>query len=384
MNPETILKSLEELRPKIRARRAEIETARRLPPDLVDDLRRAGAFALEIPRALGGAEAEPLQILEAIESVAQADGSTGWCVMVANANNTASGFTSEAGAREVFADPTIPAAGAFAPTGTATQVDGGFRVSGRWQFSSGITHSPWVWAGFVVTGNGQPRMTANGPDVLHGWMRTSEVEIHDTWFVSGLSGTGSNDISAREVFIPDRRAFRIMDPSGHRREPLYRMPPVGWFVSHVAAVALGIARAALDELAAAAQAKVPTFSAAVLADRAAAQIGVAQAEAQLAAARAFLWDAVGGVWRTIVEGGQPTARQIAFNRAACTHAAETAATVTARVGVLAGGSAIYATSSLQRHVRDADAVAHHFTVSPHTWEDAGRVFLGRSPLAPMF
>src|SRR5215475_2720136 len=191
MDVPMVLETLEELRPEIRARRAEIETARRLPRDLVDHLRRAGAFSLEIPRALGGLEAEPLFVLDAIETVARADASTGWCVAVSSANNGAAGFTSEAGARDVFKDPTIPAAGAFAPSGTAVRADGGVRISGRWQFASGITHAPWLWAGFVMTENGQPRMTPHGPETKHAWIPTSEVQVHDTWFVSGLNGTGS-------------------------------------------------------------------------------------------------------------------------------------------------------------------------------------------------
>jgi len=384
MDVAMVLRTLEELRPKIRSRRAEIESARRLPADLVDDLRRAGAFSLEIPRALSGLQAEPLQVLEAIETVASADGSTGWCVMVASANNGAAGFGSEAGAREVFADPTIPTAGAFAPTGTAVRVDGGLRISVRWQFASGITHSPWLWAGCMVTENGRPRMTPQGPEVVHAWIPTDAVEIHDTWFVSGLCGTGSNDFSASDVFVPERRLFKIMDLAGHRKEPLYQMPPLGWFVSHVAAVSLGVARAAIDDLVGAAQTKVPTLSAAVLADRAAAQIDVARAEAALGAARAFLRETVTGLWRALCDGRQPTPRDVALNRAACTLAAETGAAVTHAAGLLAGGGAIHASSSLQRHARDADAIAHHFSVSRHSWEDAGRVFMGRQPLAPMF
>ncbi len=121
-------------------------------------------------------------------------------------------------------------------------------MSGRWAFASGITHSDWVWAGCLVIENGQPRMTAYGPEIIHVCMPVSSVVIHDTWHVSGLRGTGSNDFSADDVFVPEERIFALLDPSGHRREPLYQMPPLGFFVDQVAAVSLGIARAALDEL----------------------------------------------------------------------------------------------------------------------------------------
>jgi alkylation response protein AidB-like acyl-CoA dehydrogenase len=232
--------------------------------------------------------------------------------------------------------------------------------------------------------NGKPRMTPHGPEMIHVCMPVSDVEIHDTWFVSGLSGTGSNDASASDVFVPEQRIFLLLDPSGHRPEPLYQLPPIGFFVSQLVAVSLGIARGALDELIELAQTKVPTLSQDVLADKPVAQIELARAEASLAAARAFLYETVEDLWETVRAGDEPTPRQLALNRIAALNAAETGATVTRTAGVLAGGSSIYAASSLQRHMRDADAVMHHFTVAPHVWEDAGRIFLGRKPTAPVF
>jgi alkylation response protein AidB-like acyl-CoA dehydrogenase len=341
-------------------------------------------FSLGVPRAIGGQEASPADILRAAETVAAADGSTGWCAMIATANNISAGYMNEPGAKEVFSDPSAPSAGIAAPAGAATRVDGGVRVSGRWSFCSGITHCDWLWTGCLVMENGKPRMTPHGPEMIHVCMPVSDVEIHDTWFVSGLSGTGSNDASASDVFVPEQRIFLLLDPSGHRPEPLYQLPPIGFFVSQLVAVSLGIARGALDELIELAQTKVPTLSQDVLADKPVAQIELARAEASLAAARAFLYETVEDLWETVRAGDEPTPRQLALNRIAALNAAETGATVTGTAGVLAGGSSIYAASSLQRHMRDADAVMHHFTVAPHVWEDAGRIFLGRKPTAPVF
>jgi alkylation response protein AidB-like acyl-CoA dehydrogenase len=176
----------------------------------------------------------------------------------------------------------------------------------------------------------------------------------------------------------------LLDPAGHRPEPLYQLPPLGWFVSQVSAVGLGIARGALDELATFAQTKVPTLSRDVLADRPVAQIDLARAEARLAAARAFLYESVDDLWNTVSTGNQPTMRQLAMNRIAACNAADAGADVTRTAHVLAGGGSIYRSSSLQRHMRDAEAVTHHFTVAPHVWEDAGRIFLGRQPVTPVF
>jgi len=384
MQTEGLLERLEALRPGIRARREEIEKARRLPPDLVNDLRRTGLLGLSVPRAIGGQEAAPIDILRAIETIASADGSTGWCAMIATANNLTSGYLNEKGAKELFLDPTVPWAGVAAPAGKAQPVDGGYRVTGRWPFASGITHAEWLWAGCMVMENGKPRMTPHGPEIFHACFPISQVQVHDTWFVSGLAGTASNDVSVSDAFVPEHWVFDLFDAAKHRPEPLYQMPSIGWFVSQVVAVSLGIARGALDELIEIAQTKVPTFSVAVLADRPVAQIDLARAEAALAAARAGLYESVEDLWQTARAGKQPTPRQIARNRAAAIHAAETGASVTRTAHVLAGGSSIYSSSSLQRHMRDAEAITHHFTVAPHVWEDAGRVFLGRQPTAPLF
>jgi indole-3-acetate monooxygenase len=384
MDTTTCMRRLEEALPAIRTHRERIEADRRLPPDVVKILRDTGVCALEIPRALGGLEAGPLEILRAIELVASADGSTGWCAAQAIATNGVAGFMDDAGAREVFADPGAPSAGVFAPAGAALRVEGGVRVRGRWQFASGVGFADWLFVGCMVMQDGQPRMTAQGPEIIYVFLPASAFEIHDTWFVSGLSGTGSNEVSVSDVLVPSSRVFAIGAPSAQRLEPIYRMPPLGWYVAHVAAVSLGIARGALDELTNLAQSKLPTFSQAVLADRPAAQLALARAEAELAAARAFLHASIDELWQCVRAGAQPTPRQVAFSRIAAAQACEAGASVTRTCGVLAGGSAIFTSSSLQRHVRDADAVVHHFSVAPHVWEDAGRVFMGRAPLAPMF
>jgi alkylation response protein AidB-like acyl-CoA dehydrogenase len=384
LNEDNVLTRIKVLLPAIRARREEIESARCLPRDLVDDLHRTGVFALAVPRAIGGAEAKPTELMRIIETVAAADGSVGWCTMIGAANNFSAGYMDESGAQEVFTAPAGPTAGIAAPMGAAVRVDGGVRVSGRWSFASGITHCKWLWAGCVVMENGKPRMTPRGPEIVHVCLPVSDVVIHDTWHVSGLCGTGSNDFSATDVYVPQRRVFALLDPSGHRSEPLYQMPPLPLFIVHVVCVSLGIARGALDELTEMAQTKLPTFYTQPLAERAMAQVEIARAEAALGSARAFLYAVVEEMWETVTAGRTPTNRQLALAHVATTHAAETGAAVTRTMNTLGGGSALYSSSSLQRHARDAEAVTHHFTVAPHTWEQAGRVLLGRDPLVPAF
>jgi alkylation response protein AidB-like acyl-CoA dehydrogenase len=178
--------------------------------------------------------------------------------------------------------------------------------------------------------------------------------------------------------------MQLMIPPANRPESIYQMPALGWFSSHVGAVSLGIGRGALDQLVELSLKKVPSMSMAVLADRAVAQVDIARAEAALVAARAFLHESVEELWKAVRAGKQATARQIALNRMAAAHAAETGALVSRTANVLAGGSSIFAPSPLQRFARDAEAILHHFTVAPHIWEDAGRALLGRPTIAPMF
>lgn len=385
MSTQVLLEqSLDRLLPAIRSRRAEIEQARRLPHDLVDDLCATGLFSLAVPRAIGGREGTPFEIMRALETISAADGSTGWCAMVGVANNASAGYMPEAGAREVYAKPRRPTAGIAAPAGSAVRVPGGVRVTGRWPFASGITHCEWLWAGCMVLENGRPRMTPHGPEIIHVCIPVAQVEIHDTWYVSGLSGTGSHDFSVSDVFVPEPRIFLLLDPAGHRPEPLFRLPPLGWFVSQLACVSLGIARGAVDELVEIAQKKVPSLYQDVLAERPVMQLRIARAEARLAAARALLYESVQALWDAARDGSEPTPRQVALNRAASIQAVETGAEVARTASTLAGGSAIFTGASLQRHMRDAEAITHHFTVAPQVWEDVGRVLLGRAPVAAVF
>jgi alkylation response protein AidB-like acyl-CoA dehydrogenase len=376
---------LQKLLPGVRGRREEIETGRKLPHDLVEALTATGVFALAVPRALGGSELDPLDQTRVIEEVSAADGSTGWCTMIALGDGIFAGCMNEPGAKEIFTAPFPPTAASIAPAGRAMEVDGGVRVSGRWRFASGIDHADWVLAGCVVMDGGAPRLASNGmPEILHVFLPKGDVRVHDTWYVSGLCGTGSHDFEADDVFVPEHRIVSLFDATRHRPEPLYQMPLLALFAPHVAAVGLGIARAALEELNGLAVEKTPTFSAARLADKPVTQVELAKAEAALGGARAFLFDSLEDLWQRVAAGREPTRRQLAICRISAIQATETAARVTRTVSTIAGGTSVYSSSPLQRHARDADAITHHVTQSPQMWEECGRVLLGLDPLFPIF
>lgn len=370
--------------PAIRERREEIEAARRLPADLVGSLVDAGVFALGVPRALGGVEADPMDQLRVIETLAHADGSTGWCAMLGINTGIVAGYMPEAGAKEVFADPTAPTALVAAPLGRATRVDGGIRLTGRWPFASGVTHAGWVVAGSFVFEGDAPRMTEHGPEWLLSFLRADQITIHDTWHVSGLRGTGSNDFSADDVFVPDERAFSVGDPTAFRPEPLYQIPVLALVAAHIASVAVGVARAALDELTELATTKVPSMNMSRMADKPVTQVELARAEGALGAARAFLHDTLDDAWQTASSGTRPSRRQTTMCRIAANHAVEAASLAARTAATLTGGSSLYDHSTLQRHIRDVEAITHHVAVSPQQWEEAGRTLLGHEPHFPLF
>jgi alkylation response protein AidB-like acyl-CoA dehydrogenase len=377
-------KALHALLPRIKARRKEIEEARQLPQDLVDDLVATGIFRFGVPRELGGEEGSPVDLVRIVETIATADGSVGWCAAVGMTVSGVAGYMPAEGAREVYTNPSLPRAIVAEPAGAATEVDGGVRVSGRWRFASGVTHADWIGLGAIVMENGAPRMTPHGPDIIHVMVPTSEITIHDTWHVHGLRGTGSFDVSCEDVFVPNQRRFSAFAPEHPLPQPLYQMPVLSIVAPSMIAPGLGIARAALDELYELAPTKLPALSMVPLAQKPLAQAEVARLEAMLGAARSFLYDTLDDLWETVSSGREGTRRQRALVRAACCYATEAVSHVTQRVSTLAGGSSVFNESSIQRHARDAEVITHHMTQSLHVWEDAGRMLLGFDPLAPIF
>src|SRR5947209_18784402 len=179
-----------------RERAAETEAGGRLAAEVGDALRASGLHRAGAPAALGAAEAPPAVTLRCAEEVARGDASAGWCVSIAATSSLLAGWLERDAAEEVFGDPRTIAAGVWAPRGSARRVDGGYRVSGRWPFCSGITHSDYLFSGSLVEGDRAPTVVG---------IPTAELEIADTWHTTGLRGTGSHDAVAADVFVPVRR-----------------------------------------------------------------------------------------------------------------------------------------------------------------------------------
>lgn len=364
--PQDLDRAAQKLAPLARELAPKTEQERRLPDELVRELRASGLLRAGAPAAVGAAEAPPAVILRSAETVARGDASAGWCVSIAATSSLLGGWLPDAGLQNVFGDPGQVAAGVWAPRGQARRVDGGYRVSGRWSFCSGIMHSEHMFGGCMVEGD------APSPRVLG--MAVSELEVTDTWHTSGLRGTGSHDAVAEDVFVPQERGLWLLDPPTADGR-LYRFPILAFFALSIAAAALGNARGAIDDLIELATVKVGQGSSRTLAQRPATWSAVAQAEASLRAARALFYQAIDEAWDA-ADSTEPVSTDLRLGlRLAATHAVRTAADVAREMYDLGGGSAIYDTSPLQRRFRDAHSATAHFQVNPATWELTGRLLL---------
>jgi alkylation response protein AidB-like acyl-CoA dehydrogenase len=361
------------------------ERDRRLAPPVSDALRGAGLFRLFTPRALGGLEIDPVTFARVVEEVSTFDSAAAWAFQV----NTGAWWTSRMspdGVAELYADgPDLMMAASFAPPHRAEEVPNGYRITGRGPLASTIHDSRWALMSAIVFDGDQPRMTPAGPDFISVVMRTTEVEIIDTWDSLGMRGTDSNDIAANGVFVPESRAFRFEPdsvPPAPFDGPLYRMPALAATYPIIAPVALAIARGAIRELRDIVTTKVPLGSMKTARDRGAVQSAVAEAEAMVRSARLFFYDALTQGWQRAVAQQPVTLENKADLMLASTWAVRSAARATDLMHRMGGTNGIYARSRLERHFRDAQTVRHHGFVSDSRLETIGQVYLGVPPEFP--
>ena len=373
------------LTPMIRDECVVVDRARALPATVVDVLRNAGVFQLLVPRAVGGAETDPLTFLRVVEQVSYADGSAGWCTMIGGGYGIFGGMLPPEGAREIFGDPATISAGNFRPDkGMAEVIDGGYRVSGCWELASGSSHASWYIAGAMLVQDGAPISGPEGrPRMREFFFPASEARVIDTWESTGLRGTASHDYEVRDIFVPERRTLWFQEPPSEPG-PLYRMPPVAMFATFIAAVQLGIARHAIDAFVELATTKVPTMSEIILADRVTAQATLGRARAQVSAARGYLENTLQGLWDRVDAGHAPTLGDRGDLWLASAHAGHTAHAAIDMLYTAAGATAVYAASPLDRCLRDARTALQHVCTQEVHFELAGRLALERDAVASVW
>jgi alkylation response protein AidB-like acyl-CoA dehydrogenase len=342
-----------------------------LPPEVAQALVDAGVYRLLVPRTQGGAEASPADYVATLETIASADGSAGWCAMIGATSSLMSVFLEPALAAVVYGSPDATSCGVFAPMGRATPVDGGLRVRGRWPFASGCEHARWRMVGVLVEGGPSGGGLTDVRSVL---LRADETRIVDTWHVSGLRGTGSHDLQVDDVVVPTERMFSLFG-APRIDGTLYRMPFFGLLAAGVAAVAIGIGRAALEAFASLAATKRAPGAKHALAGREVAQLHFGQASARIAAGRAGLLSALAALEAELARGSVSLEGRARL-RLAAAHATTEAAAAVDLVYHAAGATAVYDTSSLQRCFRDVHVATQHAMVSASATALAGRVLLG--------
>jgi alkylation response protein AidB-like acyl-CoA dehydrogenase len=368
---EPVLDAVTALAPSIAARAEEIERARRLPPDLVDQLIAAGCFRMLVPRSHGGAEMDlPVQV-QVLEELARADASVAWTVMIGSEGPVLFRMLPRASFDALYAaGPDVIIAGAFPPTGTATPVDGGYRVTGQWAFASGCQHAHW-FIGHCVIDDGRD------PPARMMMLPPGDIEIKDTWSVSGLCGTGSHDVVANEAFVPDELSFVVFGSEPSVDVPPLRIPELTRAAIQIASVTTGVARGALDAILALALDKTPTFTQGTLASNPLFQNQFGEAETQLRAARAALHAEADLASAKARDGSPFTPEDRAHVRGTTTWVAKTAAAIVTTAYRAGGSSSIYTSNPLQRRLRDAHALTQHFTTKADTFTKVGAVLAGQ-------
>ncbi|MBV8778014.1 MAG: acyl-CoA dehydrogenase [Alphaproteobacteria bacterium] len=385
--PELLARA-EALVPVLRERAAAAEELRRLPDETVADLHRTGLFRVLQPKRVGGSELSFRALVELVAAVARGDGSTGWVFANLAAHHWLFGMWPKQAQDEVWGqspDNLIGSALIF-PRGRAQKVDGGYRLSGRWPFSSGVDAASWNLVGGIATD--EENGTA-GPRIF--LLPASDYTVIDTWQVIGLAGTGSKDVLVEDAVVPEYRTLSVDQIAGGPNpgsavnpSVLYQLPAISLFAFCIAGVSLGIAQSAIEHFTETTRTRLSSYSGRNVADFNTVQVHVAEAAALADAARAIMFRDCDEATGSVSEGRMPDLahraryrRDGAFAATLCTKAVDLLFAAT-------GGGAIYARNPLQRAFRDVHAANAHYVLN---WDINGamygRVALGLPPDATL-
>lgn len=376
---EDLLRGAEALIPVLRAASEDIERARMLPAEVVDHLRRAGAFRTGVPVERGGPGLDSVQQTLFVETLARGDASAAWCAMIGMDTPLYSQFLPESVVREELADPDIVTAGLILPLGRADRVPGGYRVTGRWQFGSGITHADWVVAGCFVHRDGSPEPGPGGAPRHWRIMlaRREEFEVLDTWHTTGLAGSGSRDYRAKDLFVPEEHSFSLGSP----RTPGPHATPEA-ILRNMPGVPLGVARAALDHVRELAAGRTDRTTGTRWADTYRVQMAVAEAEMELGAARHAVYGSLRRQAEIIAAGEEMGRDDRVDTVLARVNSFRVARTVVTRLYDLVATTAIYRPSPMDRWLRDLTTMRQHVIAQDQVLQSAGAHLLGGTPHNP--
>jgi indole-3-acetate monooxygenase len=369
------------LRPLIVEHAAESERLSQLSTKVVDAFHETGLFRALLPVQMGGFDLTIAQQCELVEQVARVDGATGWNLAIGSGGPAIANFLAREAFENIFSDRRALVAGSLGPMGNSARAcKGGFRFTGRATYASGSAQATWLAGSGVELVNDAPQIVNGIPKFRTGIFPIKFAKILSTWSVSGLRGTGSNDVVFEDVFVPESYTFEFPNPrSAWQTGPFSRIPLMVQLGNVLSAVALGIARHAIDALKDLAVSKVPLGTMASLRERPIAQIQLGEAEGTLRAARSYLYGSIAEIWKR-GEADEPfDAEVLASARMASVTAGKLAARTVDLVYDAAGISAMQTALPIERCWRDVHAVTQHVTMNTARYEVAGRVLFGLTP-----
>jgi indole-3-acetate monooxygenase len=383
----TLIEAAQRIAPVIREHNEEAERERRLSPPVLAALHEAGLLRMCTPRSLGGLEVDPITRAVVIEEISGYDSAAGWTL--ANPLDWAylCARLPDEGAEEIYGrGANVVIAAQFGRPMQAAPTQGGYRITGRAPFVSNCHDANWIATSAMVMASDQTRPGGEGePELVMVYLPRENCQVIDTWYVMGMRGTGSNDVTVTDVFVPATRTFPIVPeftPGSHYQGPLYRFPIIGTVASNLPPLLLAVARRAIDEVAALAQDKVPVARSTPLRERPLAQAKLAQAEGVLRASRLLLYDTLSEAWQAALARETFSLRQKADLLLAMTHAVNSAVAAVELVYSVAGTSGIYTRNPLERYFRDVQVLRHHAFGAETRYETVGQVYLGLPPDFP--
>ena len=377
-----IVARAEALKPVVEAASREIEDTRRIVPAILDKLHEAKLFRLLLPRSTNGVETDPITFFNVIETMARGDASTAWCLSQAGGCAMTAAYLDPKVAHHIFGDDRAVLAWGPGPRTRAVKCDGGYKVTGVWAFASGGRHATWIGCTSpLFRADGSPVTTKDGRPIERTFLvPASAVTWTDIWSVVGLRGTASDQFAVTELFVPDAYSFSrdFSQPAFERREtgPLYRISAMTCYEVGFAGVALGIARAALDDFVETAKTKVPRGGKSAIRDNAVVQTNLAQAEIGVRTARAYLLQELARIWKEVSAGSALTIDQRIVIRGASTNAIHKAREAVDFAYNAAGATAIFENHPLERRFRDIHTVTQQLQGRLSHFETVGAWMMG--------
>ncbi|MEJ6669780.1 MAG: alkylation response protein AidB-like acyl-CoA dehydrogenase [Candidatus Azotimanducaceae bacterium] len=376
-NETELIAAASALQEMLGRRRQEIDDARQLPQDLANQLAGLGFYRLVVPEDLGGLGVSPETFCRICEVLAEANGSTAWCVFIGATSQYLFGALPQTQLNEMLKEPNVVTSGVFADSGTVCfeSRDGapGYRVHGHWRWGSGCRNAAWISGGVHEVNATGERMIRDAP-LTRVFFKPEEIEIKDNWHVSGLRGSGSSDYVADNVWVPAARLSGNVEDTPHATRPIYQFPKFALLGCPIGAICLGMATACLQEVIKVSKQKTPQGSRRPLSLRPSLHIELAESETALSAAKSLFYQRLAQGWEQAQLGPASLTDRRGL-RTATVHLVNTSIKVIDKMYSVMGGTSVYESSCLQQHFRDVHVASQHMMVGEPVMELAGRVML---------